>query len=710
MSPVSHAALQRWNPTSGTEALSASGVIQLQRSAGNRAVTDVLQRAQAPQAPAQSPSPGTAGSVIPEVAEGIASSRSSGSRISDTIVQRAGAALGTDLSGVRVHADSESDLLSRSLGAKAFTTGSDIFFSKGAYDPSSSSGRHLLAHELTHVSQQRGAGSAVQTKLEVGSAGSPSERAADDVADLLAPQLDVSVHPTPGGVPAAIGQRSEASVGAGSRHVARQLDQIHASSPRGLIQRSIGLEFQTMWGIVRSLPNTPSPLNTRADDPDPEKQTDWEDEKIDHVATPGPAKRNWFKKLLDKISGKAAPTAQPNNDGSVWLSNSRYRDARARGGGDVNRPGAGREHFRLFKPQVVKDFGGYKLTVDDAGTALGAEVEWVIDPPIPESADPSVLEDVMDRLKNTVEQLVNHGGNKDAFMLSEVTNDVADSTIELQPGIKGTDGRSMKAQAQVTGGVGMDQILTMFKDMGKVDSERNKESTVSNAVTEMSAGGEGAARNAAKVGMKVAGSERLKGLVAYIFRYLSMASQVTGGNVTMPYAKVSTLFLARTDFKQMFALLPEDERKKYGGATYGGGAEHVEDFVRLVQQAIADAGLHADYGDGAKKVFDRPIKGGVTIDVTRGDWLRAIANGTGDLLSGKYQASLGNAGNAEQLESMGNLESKRDRVGVDPDEVKQFTGIVTEFRGHTGLRAPNTWPAYAMRCFKYLKELNQRPR
>jgi hypothetical protein len=75
-------------------------------------------------------------------------------------------ALGADLSGVRVHADTGADRLSRSLRANALTTGQDIFFRRGTYAPGSREGNALLAHELVHVLQQRagqpGAAEAVQ--------------------------------------------------------------------------------------------------------------------------------------------------------------------------------------------------------------------------------------------------------------------------------------------------------------------------------------------------------------------------------------------------------------------------------------------------------------------------------------------------------------------------------------------------------------------
>ncbi len=63
---------------------------------------------------------------------------------------------GFDFSSVRVHHDNASERLSRSLGAAAFTHGSHIYFAAGRYDPGTSAGQRLLAHELTHVVQQGG--------------------------------------------------------------------------------------------------------------------------------------------------------------------------------------------------------------------------------------------------------------------------------------------------------------------------------------------------------------------------------------------------------------------------------------------------------------------------------------------------------------------------------------------------------------------------
>lgn len=61
-----------------------------------------------------------------------------------------------DFGAVTIHRDSEAAQMASELGAQAFTFGSDIYFNEGKYDPSSVTGKKLLAHELTHVLQQTG--------------------------------------------------------------------------------------------------------------------------------------------------------------------------------------------------------------------------------------------------------------------------------------------------------------------------------------------------------------------------------------------------------------------------------------------------------------------------------------------------------------------------------------------------------------------------
>ncbi len=65
---------------------------------------------------------------------------------------------GHDFSAVRIHDHAAAQAASAGLRARAFTVGEDIAFSSDGYDSRTAEGRHLLAHELAHVVQQRGSG------------------------------------------------------------------------------------------------------------------------------------------------------------------------------------------------------------------------------------------------------------------------------------------------------------------------------------------------------------------------------------------------------------------------------------------------------------------------------------------------------------------------------------------------------------------------
>lgn len=108
-----------------------------------------------------------AGAASAEVEQGINSARGSGQSLAPKLQAQMGQAMGSDFSGVRVHTDARSDQLNRSIQAKAFTTGQDIFFRQGAYQPESRGGQELIAHELTHVVQQNSGALRVQRTIEI---------------------------------------------------------------------------------------------------------------------------------------------------------------------------------------------------------------------------------------------------------------------------------------------------------------------------------------------------------------------------------------------------------------------------------------------------------------------------------------------------------------------------------------------------------------
>ncbi len=96
------------------------------------------------------------GEASPELTTQLNSSKGSGSPLPDSTNQFMSNAFGNDFSNVRVHTGSKAIQMNQDLNARAFAHGSDVYFNKGEYSPESSSGKSLLAHELTHVVQQSG--------------------------------------------------------------------------------------------------------------------------------------------------------------------------------------------------------------------------------------------------------------------------------------------------------------------------------------------------------------------------------------------------------------------------------------------------------------------------------------------------------------------------------------------------------------------------
>lgn len=131
--------------------------------------------------------------------------RLGGRALPDPVRSEMEAQIGEPFDDVRIHTGPQADQLAHEIGAKAFTIGRDVVFADGLFQPDSHSGRHLIAHELTHVVQQRGPASggavaqsapaSVQRSLDeylpdVPSIGSIVMGLVRDYAPRLAPILD----------------------------------------------------------------------------------------------------------------------------------------------------------------------------------------------------------------------------------------------------------------------------------------------------------------------------------------------------------------------------------------------------------------------------------------------------------------------------------------------------------------------------------------
>ncbi|CAM5253579.1 eCIS core domain-containing protein [Streptomyces aurantiogriseus] len=126
------------------DVLGPSGMGTLQRAVGNSAVGAMLQREQDEETPSLQRSP-----VHDVIGSG------SGQALGADVRSDMEARLGADFSDVRVHTGDAAHESAQSVGAHAYTVGNNVVFQRDAYDPSSHAGRTTLAHELTHVIQQR---------------------------------------------------------------------------------------------------------------------------------------------------------------------------------------------------------------------------------------------------------------------------------------------------------------------------------------------------------------------------------------------------------------------------------------------------------------------------------------------------------------------------------------------------------------------------
>jgi hypothetical protein len=119
------------------ESLHPSGILHLQRTAGNASVAGMLgeERERSP--------------VLDVVGSG------GGQPLDAGVRGGMEASFGHDFSDVRVHTDTRASDSAKAVQAHAYTVGSDIVFQADRYSPGTADGQRMLAHELTHVVQQR---------------------------------------------------------------------------------------------------------------------------------------------------------------------------------------------------------------------------------------------------------------------------------------------------------------------------------------------------------------------------------------------------------------------------------------------------------------------------------------------------------------------------------------------------------------------------
>jgi hypothetical protein len=100
------------------------------------------------------PDGASAGVASPQLSSRIESTSGRGQALPPGVREGMSASIGHDFSDVNIHTDQQAAAMNRELGAQAFTHGKDIYFNNGKFNPETTEGKKLLAHELTHVVQQ----------------------------------------------------------------------------------------------------------------------------------------------------------------------------------------------------------------------------------------------------------------------------------------------------------------------------------------------------------------------------------------------------------------------------------------------------------------------------------------------------------------------------------------------------------------------------
>ncbi len=152
----------------GPETLNPRSILHLQRTAGNANVSRMME---------DEPSPVTnvvgrgGGRPLEPETRGFMESR-----------------MGHDFGDVRVHTGDHASESARSISAQAYTVGNEIVFQSGKYQPDTPTGQRMLAHELTHVVQQKSGpvdGTPAGGGIKVSDPGDRFEQAAERSADAV---------------------------------------------------------------------------------------------------------------------------------------------------------------------------------------------------------------------------------------------------------------------------------------------------------------------------------------------------------------------------------------------------------------------------------------------------------------------------------------------------------------------------------------------
>src|SRR2546423_1797775 len=210
-----------------TDALTPAAVMHLQKTAGNATVSAALEEQET--SPVKDVVGSGGGAPLDKDTRGLMESR-----------------LGADFSDVRVHTDAKASESAQSVQAYAYTVGSDVVFQSGKYEPESDSGKRMLAHELTHVVQQRSgpvAGKPAPGGIQISHPSDRFEQAAETSADRVMSSAPATAPPSVAAAgPASVRRQGEDEKELQGTFVQRAADEEEDALQATFVQREAAAE------------------------------------------------------------------------------------------------------------------------------------------------------------------------------------------------------------------------------------------------------------------------------------------------------------------------------------------------------------------------------------------------------------------------------------------------------------------------------------
>lgn len=323
------------------ETMRAEDVISAQQQVGNQVVQRALDKDARRKGLTDEQ-----GNLQQEITSQIQQKRGGGSPLPETIQKEAAKKLGRSFKDVRIHTDESADSLSRTISARAFTIGKDIFFKNGVFAPGSSAGRETIIHELTHVVQQDGKGGA-SGALKLGSPNTAQEREADRMGKKHAAAVSAA--------PAGAVQRESEEEELQMQGEEEELLQAQPSEEEELQMQEDEeeLQMQDDDDIAEDAPaESPDDLMMQEDEEELQMQPAEEDELQMQPDAGNVIQRKWEqddKGNWKKVEEGAESTEKPK----PGFIDTRKKIKKAMGGNDVSLPGDNRT--QLNKSNVQKE-------------------------------------------------------------------------------------------------------------------------------------------------------------------------------------------------------------------------------------------------------------------------------------------------------------------------------------------------------------------